>query len=91
MIDLKKVKVTALMLREWKKARGKDPLTMTDMDFDDIAYAYYLMAKQQNPKITEDEALDDLGTDQILLVASAFFPALATPKKILDQIANRGS
>lgn len=91
MINLNKVKVTALMLREWKKSRGKDPLTMESMDFDDIAYAYFLMAKSQNPGITEDEALGDLESSQILLVAKAFFPALATPKKVLEQMTNQGS
>lgn len=89
MIDLSQVKVNAKMLREWKKARDKDPLNLDDMNFDDIAYAYYLMEKQKNPTIKEEEALEHLETGQLLAVAQVFFPALATPPEILKKLMGK--
>jgi len=60
MIDLSNVKVTGKMLLAWQKQTSKDPVMLDKLTFKDILYAYYIMAKEVNPEITEDQAYAEI-------------------------------
>ena len=51
------------------------------LSFHDILYAYYIMAKEERPDITEDQAYAELEGKEIMRVIRAFFPAMSIPKE----------